>query len=211
MTHPLGMLSFLVLGTLCDEACRPFDARRSGFLLGEGAAVFILEAAESAKARGAVCRARFLGAGSSLDAHAVTAPHPEGFGARLAMERALRDAGLPPSVVTYVNAHGTGTVVGDKAESNAISTVFPAGVPVCSLKGALGHNIAAAGPVELAGSLVAMEHGFIPGTTGCAEPDPACPIDVVTAPLWKNPEVIVSNSFGFGGQNAALVVCHPDA
>lgn len=210
MTHPIGMLSFLVLGTLCDDACRPFDRRRNGFLLGEGAAILVIEAAEHAMARGAAPLARFLGAGSSLDAHAVTAPHPEGHGARLAMIRALADAALPASCVDYVNAHGTGTHVGDRAESLAISGLFHGGVPVCSLKGAIGHTIAAAGAVELAGSILAMREGFIPATTGCSEPDPECPINVILEPIWRTPRYILSNSFGFGGQNASLLIGHPD-
>jgi 3-oxoacyl-[acyl-carrier-protein] synthase II len=211
MTHPLGMLSFLVLGTLCEERCRPFDLHRNGFLLGEGAAVIVVEAAERARARGARPLARLLGVGTSLDAHAVTAPHPEGHGAWLAMRRALEDAGVGPEAVDYVNAHGTGTQVGDQAEACAIRRLFPDGIPVCSLKGSVGHTIAAAGPVELVGSIVTMLAGFMPPTVGCLDPDPACPIDVIQEPRWRTPRLILSNSFGFGGQNAAILVGHPDA
>lgn len=211
MAHPLGVLSFVLLGTLTDDLCRPFDRRRNGFLLGEGAAVLVLEDAEAARARGARPLARFLGSGTSVDAHAVTAPHPEGYGASLAMVRALQDAGVPPEAVSQVNAHGTGTHVGDRAEALAVARVFRHPVPVCSLKGAVGHTIAAAGAVELAGSIGAMNAGFLPGTTGCDDPDPDCPVHVLTAPQWTRPSIILSNSFGFGGQNASLVISHPDA
>jgi 3-oxoacyl-[acyl-carrier-protein] synthase II len=207
MTHPFGLLSFLVLGTLCEERCRPFDRQRNGFLLGEGAGVLVMESAESARARG-IGRplARFLGAGTSMDAYAATAPHPDGHGAWLAMVRALKDAGLRPAEVDQVNAHGTGTPVGDVAEARAIARLFPDGVRVCSLKGAVGHTIAAAGAVEIVGSILAMNAGFMPGTTGCTDPAPECPIDVTLRPVARPPRVVLSNSFGFGGQNSAIVV-----
>jgi len=210
MTHPLGVLSFVLLGTLSDDRCRPFDRRRNGFLLGEGAAVLLLEHPDHALARGARPIARILGSGTSTDAHAVTAPHPEGFGAYLAMRRALEDAHIPSARVDQINAHGTGTVVGDQAEALAVARLFSNPVPVCSLKGAIGHTIAAAGAVELAGSLGAMVRGFMPGSAGSEEPDPACPVNVQLAPVHRTPGVVLSNSFGFGGQNASLVVAHPD-
>ena len=210
MCHPFGVLSFLLLGTLCHDTCRPFDKRRSGFLLGEGAAVLVLEAEDAARARGAPPLARLLGGGTSVDAHAITAPHPDGLGAQLAMARALADAGVAPASIDQINAHGTGTMVGDRAEALAISRLFPGGVPVASLKGALGHTIAAAGAVELAASVRSMNDGFMLGTVGYAQPDPACPIQVARQPVDRTPGLILSNSFGFGGQNAAIVVAHPD-
>ena len=210
MIHPLGVLSFLLLDTLAREACRPFDLDRDGFVIGEGAALFLLETPEAARAVGRRPLARLLGTGTSIDAHAVTAPHPDGAGARLAMLRALDDAALPPEAVSQVNAHGTGTPIGDRAEALAICAVLPASIPVCSLKGALGHTIAAAGAVELASTVAAMEAGFAPGTVACLRPDPACPIHVQTDPSEGPPGVVLSNSFGFGGQNAAIVVAHPD-
>lgn len=212
MTHPLGVLSFVLLGTLCEQAlCRPFDVRRSGFLLGEGAAVLVLERPEVAEARSAPLLGRILGVGTSVDAHAVTAPHPEGRGAWLAMARALDDAGLEPGAVDLVNAHGTGTQVGDLAEALAVERLLGTGVPVTSIKGATGHTIAAAGVVELAATLGAFTRGFTPGTAGCEQPDPACPVDVVTSPRPEEPRTVMSNSFGFGGQNGSLVVAHPHA
>jgi len=210
MTHPLGALSFVLLGTLCSEACRPFDRARDGFLLGEGAALLLLESPACARRGGRQPLARLLGAGSSTDAHAVTAPHPEGYGASLSMTRALADAALPPAAVDQVNAHGTGTPVGDRAEALAVRRIFGSELPVYSIKGAVGHTIAAAGAVELAATVGAMQQGFTPGTVNCRQPDPECPVRVRLAPRDETPGVVLSNSFGFGGQNASLIVAHPE-
>lgn len=210
MLHPLGALSFLLLDTLGSECCRPFDLRRDGFMMGEGAALFLLERAELALAAGRAPLARLLGLGTSVDAHAVTAPHPDGRGALLTMQRALQDARLPPSAVEQVNAHGTGTPVGDRAESLAISALLPSDTPVCSIKGAVGHTIAAAGAVELAATVGCMQAGFAPGTVNCDKPDPDCPVRVQREPSSGAPGLVLSNSFGFGGQNASLLVAHPD-
>ena len=206
MVHPLGLLSFVVLGAISPTACRPFDEGRDGFLIGEGAAVFVLERRSRAVARGARVRARVLGAGTSADAYNVTAPHPEGQGAERAMRRALADAGLAPGRVAYVNAHGTGTPVGDVAESRAVARVFGAGMPTSSIKGAVGHTIAAAGAVEAAACVLGLQGGFLPGTTGLLTPDPACPVDALRGPLERSVGVMLSNSFGFGGQNCSLLL-----
>ncbi len=205
MLHPLGYLSFVVLGALSPTRGRPFDRHRDGFLIGEGAALLQLEREEDARARGAPILARFLGAGSSVDAYNVTAPHPEGRGAALAMRRALRDAGLAPADIEYVNAHGTGTPVGDLAESIAIHEVL-GDVPTTSFKGAFGHCIAAAGAVELAWCIRGIAEGLAFGTVGCEEVDPALRCHVQTANVPRAPRVLLSNSFGFGGQNCALIV-----
>jgi 3-oxoacyl-[acyl-carrier-protein] synthase II len=210
MLHPLGALSFLLLDTLCADRCRPFDARRDGFMMGEGAALLLLETPEVARRDGRRPLARILGAGTSIDAHAVTAPHPDGHGAFLTMRRALEDAGVDPARVDQVNAHGTGTPVGDRAEALAIARLLPDGTPVCSIKGAVGHTIAAAGAVELAATVGAMSAGFTPGTVHCEQPDPACPVLVQRDPAEGAPGLVLSNSFGFGGQNASVVVAHPD-
>lgn len=210
MAHPLGALSFLLLDTLCSELCRPFDLRRDGFMLGEGAALLLLETPEAAREAGREPMARLLGVGTSVDAHAVTAPHPEGHGAWLTMGRALADAGLPSDAVDQVNAHGTGTPVGDRAEALAIAKLLPPDTPVCSIKGAVGHTIAAAGAVELAATVGAMAAGFSLGTVNCEQPDPACPIRVQRRTSEGAPGLVLSNSFGFGGQNASLLVAHPD-
>lgn len=208
MIHPVGILSFVILGALSPTAGRPFDRHRDGFLLGEGAAMLLLEREADARARGAPILGRILGAGTSVDAWNVTAPHPEGHGAALAMTRALRDAGLAPGDIDYVNAHGTGTPVGDRAEALAVHRVL-GDVPVSSFKGAVGHCIAAAGAVELALCLGAFRDGVLPGTVGLHEVDPDLPAHVLRTPVQRRPRVIVSNSFGFGGQNCALVVGAP--
>lgn len=206
MVHPLGLLSFVVLGALSPTACRPFDRDRDGFMIGEGAAIFVLESEASARARGARIRAWVRGAGTSADAWNVTAPHPDGAGAERAMRRALRDAGIDPAGVGYVNAHGTGTPLGDRAECAAIHRVFGDRVPVSSIKGAVGHTIAAAGAVEAAACVAALEGGFLPGTVGLDDRDPDIAARTLADPVDVSVEVCVSNSFGFGGQNCALVL-----
>jgi 3-oxoacyl-[acyl-carrier-protein] synthase II len=204
MLHPFGLLSFVVLGALSPGAGRPFDKHRDGFLIGEGAAILILESESHARARGARTRARLLGAGTSVDGHAATAPQPEGLGAEAAMRAALKDAGLTANDVDYVNAHATATPVGDIAEAAAIHRVVPHAC-VSSFKGAVGHTIAAAGAIEAAGCIAALEGGFMPGTAGLQELDPSIRINVLRETVHRAPRVVVSNSFGFGGQNAALV------
>jgi len=208
MLHPIGYLSFVVLGALSPTRGRPFDRARDGFLVGEGAAVLQVEREDDARARGAPVLARLLGAGSSVDAYNVTAPHPEGRGAALAMRRALRDAGIAAADVDYVNAHGTGTPVGDVAEALAIHEVLGE-VPVSSFKGAFGHTIAAAGAVELAWCVRMMGEGTTFGTAGLEEVDPAIRVPVIARDLDRSPRLMVSNSFGFGGQNCALVLACP--
>ena len=209
MLHPFGLVSFVVLGALSPGVGRPFDKHRDGFLIGEGAAMIVLESEDHARARGARIRARVLGAGTSVDGHAATAPQPDGLGAEAAMRAGLRDAGIAGSEVDHVNAHATATPVGDVAEAAAIGRVTP-GATVSSFKGAIGHTIAAAGAIEAAGCIAALEHGFMPGTAGLLERDPAVTIDVLPAPVGRAPRLIVSNSFGFGGQNAALVFGHAE-
>jgi 3-oxoacyl-[acyl-carrier-protein] synthase II len=208
MLHPIGILSFVVLGALSTTTARPFDRRRDGFLLGEGAAYVRLERESDARARGAPILARILGAGTSMDAHNVTAPHPDGHGAALAMRRALVDADISARDVDYVNAHGTGTPVGDRAEALAIGRVL-GDVPVSSFKASIGHTIAAAGAVELGLCIGLFSARRIPATVGLEEPATDCPANVMVAPAARAPKVLISNSFGFGGQNCALVVGAP--
>ncbi len=209
MIHPLGILSFVVLGALSPTACRPFDRQRDGFTIGEGAAVLVLEDEASARRRGAPILARVLGAGSSVDAWRVTAPHPDGAGAALSMRRALRDAGLDAGAVDHVNAHGTGTPLGDAAEARAVAEVLGGGVPVSSIKGAIGHCIAAAGAVEAAACVAGLSQGWSPGTAGLEEAD-ELPVTARAAPAEDRPGVVLSNSFGFGGQNCSLILGAPD-
>ncbi len=206
MLHPLGLLSFVVLGALSPEAGRPFDRRRDGFLIGEGAMVAVLERADRAAARGARARAIVLGAATSADAWNATAPHPDGRGAELAMRRALRDAGLEPADIDHINTHGTGTPVGDLAEAKAIRRVFGERVAVSSIKGAIGHTIAAAGALEAAASILGLEGGWLPGTVGFGEADPECRVNVLAGSVERSARFVLSNSFGFGGQNSCIVL-----
>lgn len=200
MVHPFGILSFHVLGAISITTGRPFDRNRDGFLLGEGAAVMRLE-------RRDLCSnpmAFIGGAGSSIDAHGITAPHPNGEGAEASMRRAIKDAGLLPSDVDWINAHATATPQGDIAESRAIGRLFGDSVGVSSLKGLVGHCLAAAGAVEAVATVLAMDKGFTPGTTGCLDPDDFG-LRVVMDTLDTPPDVALSNSFGFGGQNTTLL------
>jgi 3-oxoacyl-[acyl-carrier-protein] synthase II len=219
MIHPFGMASFILLGALTtgndepERANRPFDRERNGFLIGEGAAALIIESEEHARARGAEVHGEVRGYGTSVDAWNVTAPHPEGKGARLALERCLADARLAPEDVGYINAHGTGTELNDPIEAGAIRAALGpsgAGVPVSSTKAAHGHLIAAAGALEACVCLVALAEGALPPTLNLENPDPACDLDHVRgAARQSRIEVALSNSFGFGGQNASLAIGRP--
>jgi 3-oxoacyl-(acyl-carrier-protein) synthase len=192
------------------DACRPFDRRRDGLVIGEGAAMFVVESEERARARGVRPLARILGWGSSGDAHRPTAPLPDGSAAARAMERALARARLRAGDVDYVNAHGTGTILNDPAEARAIRRVLGGHAdrtPVSSIKGAVGHLMVASGAIELAASLLAFERDLLPGTANHRERDPECEIDVIgETPRSTAVDVVLKNSFGFGGQNASLVL-----
>ena len=188
-----------------EHACRPFDARRDGFVLGEGAGVLVLESERSARARGARVYCELAGAGWSFDATDDTAPDPEG--EALAMRRALGDAAIDPAEVEYVNAHGTSTPYNDRSETRAVKLALGAEqagrVALSSTKSMTGHLAAGAGGIEAVAAVLAMHHGRIPPTINYGEPDPDCDLDVVpnearTADL----RVVLSNSFGLGGQNA---------
>ena len=186
---------------------RPFDVDRDGFCLAEGAAVLVLEEREAALGRGAHVYGEVLGAASTCDAHHVTAPAPGGAGAAACMRRALEDAGLAPSDVRAVNAHGTSTPLNDAAEAAAITAVFGArGLPVSSIKGVTGHAWGAAGALEAASVLLSFASRLLPPTMGTSTVDPALDVDVVTTPRPWEPGPTVSNSFGFGGHNATLVL-----
>lgn len=189
----------------------PFDARRDGFVMGEGGAILILEEYERAVARGAKIYAEILGAASTADAHHITSPAPEGTGAVTCMELALIDAGLQAGDVTHVNAHGTSTPANDLAESQAIIKVFGTpGPAVTSIKGITGHSLGAAGSLEAAALALTIERGLIPPTAGLEEQDPEITIDVVTGgPRKWQPAPALSNSFGFGGHNGTLVMGPP--
>ena len=189
-------------------ASMPFDAKRDGFVMGEGAAVFILERYDLAIARGVPILGEIIGAASNADAHHITAPAPGGTGAIACMKLALDDAGLSPADIGLVNAHGTSTPLNDAAEAQAVSAVFGANaVPVTSGKGVTGHALGAAGALEAAQVLLSMEHRLIPPTAGTTDLDPDLPIDLVmgTARSWT-PSPAISNNFGFGGHNGSVVI-----
>jgi len=186
----------------------PFSPERDGFVLGEGAAVFMLEAWDAAVARGATIVGEVLGAASNADAHHITAPAPGGTGAIACMQLALADAGLSPADIGHVNAHGTSTPLNDAAESAAVTAVFGAGaVPVTSTKGVTGHALGAAGALEAAAVLLSMQHGLIPPTANTTRLDEGFEIDLVmgAARPWT-PGPAMSNSLGFGGHNGSLIL-----
>lgn len=187
---------------------KPFDATRDGFVMGEGAAVFILERYDLAVKRGANILGEILGAGSNADAHHITAPAPGGTGAIACMNLAIADAGLSPSDIKLVNAHGTSTPLNDAAEAAAMTHVFgPNGVAVTSGKGVTGHALGAAGALEAAQVVLSIQHKMIPPTAGTTELDPSMSIDLVmTKPREWVPGPAISNNFGFGGHNGSLIL-----
>jgi len=189
------------------EFSRPFDVDRDGFVMGEGAGILILEEWEHAIVRGATIYAEVLGAASTADAHHITAPDPSGHGAIRCMELALEDAGVSASEVSHINAHGTSTPLNDLAESVAVRKVFGDDAPpVTSIKGHLGHSLAAAGALEGVASVLTLVNQLIPPTAGTTVVDPEVGLDVVIGqPRAADVEVILSNSFGFGGHNGSVV------
>jgi 3-oxoacyl-[acyl-carrier-protein] synthase II len=190
-----------------DEFSCPFDVKRNGFVMGEGAGILILEEWEHAIERGATILAEVLGAASTADAHHITAPDPTGSGAIRCMELALADANIAASDVSHINAHGTSTQLNDLAESIAVHHVFGGDTPpVTSIKGHLGHSLAAAGALEGVASVLTLLNQSIPPTAGTTEVDPAVALDVVmNTPRPADIDVILSNSFGFGGHNGSVV------
>lgn len=191
------------------EACRPFDRRRSGFVMGEGAGIITLESLERAEARGARIYAELIGYGSTSDAYHITSPAPDGKGAVRAMESALRDGGVAPEEVDYINAHGTGTGANDRSESRAIRKAFgPAAekVAVSSTKGTTGHLMGAAGGIEAIAGVLSIVQGVIPPTVNYGEPDPDCDLDYVPNRARRQEvRIAMSNTFGFGGHNATIL------
>ena len=215
--HPTVALAFANARALAEgwadpaEASRPFDARRNGFVLGEGAGILVVERTGHARARGAAGYADLIGWGASTDAHHPTTPRPDGAGAVGSMTAALARAGLRPDQVDYVNAHGTGTRLGDRAEAGALRAVFgPAGPPVSSVKGATGHLLGASGAVEAAVSALAIARGALPPTVNLDDPDPECGLDHVRGAARTGPvRTALSNSFAFGGHNISLLFGPP--
>ncbi|MFX4302053.1 beta-ketoacyl-ACP synthase II [Alicyclobacillus tolerans] len=193
-----------------EQASRPFDAHRDGFVMGEGAGVLVLESLESAKSRGAKILAEVVGYGMSADAHHITAPDPVGFGASLAMQAALDDAGLRPEDVDYINAHGTSTDLNDKLETMAVKATFGEyayKLSMSSIKSMTGHLLGAAGGVEAVASVMTILTGMIPPTMNYETPDPECDLDYVPNKAREQAvDTVMSNSFGFGGHNASIII-----
>ena len=213
---PITMAGMNVIGALStrnddpQSASRPFDKDRDGFLMGEGAGVLILESLESAQARGATILGEINGYGTSDDAHHVSAPAENGAGAAISMQIALENSGLGVNDIQYINAHGTSTILNDKSETAAIKTVFGEtaySIPVSSTKSMTGHLLGASGAVEAIFSILAIREGVIPPTINYHTPDPVCDLDYVpNQPRKAAVRHVMSNSFGFGGHNATLVV-----
>ncbi len=214
--HPITFAALSNMGAVSrrndepERASRPFDADRDGFLVGEGAGVLILESLEHAQRRGAHIYAEVIGYGYSCDAFHITAPDEEGTGAALSMQNALDDAGLAPDEIDYINAHGTSTPLNDRTETQAIRQVFGAraySVPISSTKSMIGHLMGAAGAVEAIACVKTLETGVIHPTINYETPDPDCDLDYVPNQSRKaNPRTALSNSFGFGGHNATLIL-----
>ena len=214
---PLGVAGFAAARALSTRndapagASRPWDSGRDGFVIAEGGGLLVLEDWDHAVSRGAHIRGELIGYGATADAYHITAPAPDGNGAIRAMEQALAQAGIDPSEVDYINAHGTSTEVGDLAETNAIKTVFGSDAPlVSSTKSMMGHMLGGAGAAEAAVCIMAMENGLVPPTINLTDPDPACDLDYVANVAREVPlAVTMSNSFGFGGHNATLILKRP--
>jgi 3-oxoacyl-[acyl-carrier-protein] synthase II len=216
MIHPFGVTGFNLLTALStrndepERASRPFDNERDGFVLGEGAAMVVLEDLERAQRRGAKIHGEVIGYGSTADAYRITDTHPEGRGADACIRMALADAGLGVDAIDYINAHGTSTDVNDKVETLAIKKVFGERayrIPVSSTKSMMGHLIAAAGATELIVCLLAIRDGLLPPTINYEHPDPNCDLDYVPNQVRAGKcDRALSNSFGFGGQNISLIV-----
>jgi 3-oxoacyl-[acyl-carrier-protein] synthase II len=210
--HPVAVAAFSNMTALSTSGnSRPFDARRDGFVMTEGAAALVLEDWDRAVARGATIYAELAGGASTADAHHITAPAPDGAGAVACMELALADAGIGPADVGHINAHGTSTPLNDLAESKAINKVFGEPGPlVTSTKGVTGHGLAAAGAIEAVAATLTIHHATIPPTAGYGEPDPEISLSIVHGqPRSWEPSAVLSNSFGFGGHNGCLVFLPP--
>lgn len=212
----LSIAGFANMGALSarndqpEKASRPFDKNRDGFVMGEGAAMFVFEKLEHALARGARIYAEVLGIGNSDDAYHITAPDPDGTGGAYAMGQALKDAGLRPEQISYINAHGTSTPLNDKIETLAIKKTFgdyARKIPISSTKSMVGHLLGAAAAVELCATILSIRDGIVHPTANYETPDPECDLDYVPNHARKvNVEYAMSNSLGFGGHNSAIVV-----
>ncbi|MBI5584613.1 MAG: beta-ketoacyl-[acyl-carrier-protein] synthase family protein [Deltaproteobacteria bacterium] len=206
----LTFSGFNALKALDPQPCRPFDRRRQGLSLGEGAGVLILESLDKAQARGARIYGEVLGYGTSGDAHHITAPHPDGYGAALSMQRAISQAGITEADVEFISAHGTATLVNDPIETKAVKRVFGPrayGIPITSIKSSIGHCLGAAGVLGVQAALLTIGGGKLPPTLHFQERDPACDLDVVfNQAREKSVSTVLCNAFAFGGNNSSLIV-----
>lgn len=211
----MGLSAFQNMKALSDRneaphlASRPFDVGRNGFVLSEGAGILIFEELEHAKARGARIYAEVLGYGASGDAGHITQPDPEGSGAARAMQNALRDAKLPVEMIDYINAHGTSTPLGDKAETQAMKAVYGQhaySMAISSTKGHLGHALGASGGIEMILTALAVHNNIVPPTINLVDPDPVCDLNYTpNVPAQRQITTAMNNSFGFGGHNASII------
>jgi 3-oxoacyl-[acyl-carrier-protein] synthase II len=212
---PVGLSAFQNMRALADRndqphrASRPFDADRNGFVMAEGAGLLVFEELEHARARGAKIYGEVLGFGATCDAGHITQPDPEGSGAARAMSNALRDAHLQPADIQYVNAHGTSTPLGDKAETQAIKAVYGSHayeLSISSTKSSLGHALGASGGIEMVLTLLAVQKNIVPPTANLENPDPNCDLNYTPLkPVRRKIDVAMNNSFGFGGHNASIL------
>lgn len=196
------LYGFNSLGLLSTQACRPYDTERDGISIGEAAAFALLERPSPNPAAGAVL---LLGIGESSDAYHMSSPHPEGLGARIAMQQALQSAGLGPMQIDYINLHGTATQSNDTAEAKAVAAVFGHDTPCSSSKGATGHTLGAAGAIEAVICALALQHGFVPGGLNTREADPLLKLNYQMENRNQPLAHVMSNSFGFGGTNCCLI------
>ena len=208
--NQIGIAGFAALTALSkasdpNKASLPFDQNRQGFVMGEGAGTLVLETLEHAQARGAKILGEIVGYGTTSDAYHMTAPRPDGAGAKRAMQQAIDEAGITPSDVDYINAHGTATAANDSAEAQAINDLFDCHTQVSSTKGMIGHLLGAAGAVEAIATIGALQRNQLPVNIGCMQQDSACPVNLVNEATAKTAATYaLSNSFGFGGHNAVV-------
>jgi 3-oxoacyl-[acyl-carrier-protein] synthase-1 len=201
------LYGFNSLGLISEQACRPFDAQRNGISIGEAAAFALLERVPEHLDADAVL---LLGVGESSDAYHMSSPHPDGLGARMAMQDALNKAGLQPADIDYINLHGTATPSNDAAEGKAVNALFGAGTPCSSTKGATGHTLGAAGGVEAVICALALQHGLLPAGANTQQLDPTLALDYVLQNRAQPVARVLSNSFGFGGTNCSLIFGRAD-
>ena len=204
------LYGFNSLELISGQPCRPYDAHRNGISIGEGAAFGLLERLPAASAARASEDILLLGIGESSDAHHMSAPHPQGLGARMAMAQALSSAGLTPAQIDYVNLHGTATRSNDAAEGKAMLDLLPA-APCSSTKGATGHTLGAAGAIEAVICALALRHGLLPAGINTTEPDPELPLDYLLENREQPVHRVLSNAFGFGGSNCSLLFGRADS